>query len=73
MQPQVFVFRTRQSKPKICREAARIASYLLIQSFRRYSIEFGQVRIKNDFLSAKQQDSGINPSGHGNGSSAHLL
>ena len=48
-----------------------VASYLLVETFRRHAIELGQVSIENDFLAAKEEDSGIYAFRQGYGCFAH--
>jgi hypothetical protein len=52
----VLILGSSQSEKKIGRKAVRVALELLVQTLDRNAVEFGQVRVEQDFLIAQDQD-----------------
>jgi hypothetical protein len=67
----VLVLSTRESEEKIGRETLRIPFELLVQALDRNAVEFGQIRVENDFLIAQDQDFRSDPLGENDCSFVH--
>jgi hypothetical protein len=46
----------RQEKSKVFREPVEVAARLLIETFGFHPVQFGQVRIQQDLVTANDQD-----------------
>lgn len=60
LRPQAVHVSTREHKDEIGRKTIGVALNLLVQTFCRHAINFGQVSIEDDLLATHSQNERIN-------------